>query len=625
MISVLYVDDEEPLLEITKIYLEDTGNFNVETLASAPAALERLTDTFYDCIVSDYQMPDMNGIEFLQKLRSQGNETPFIIFTGKGREEVVIEAINSGADFYLQKGGDPKAQFMELAHKIRRAVQVRTVQKQMLEIVQGSPIPMFVIGRDHRVIFWNRALEEYSGIATSGIVGTMDHWKAFYDRQRPCLADLIVDENVDGIARWYSGKEVKSSFVTGAYEATDFFPKIKDGTWLFFTAAPLKDDSGELIGAVETLQDITSLRTKENELRAAYGQMQEALVKTRASETALVEQNIRLEESEQRYHNVVETQTEFICRFLPDGTHIFVNEAYCRYFGLKREEIVGKQFRADIHPEDKEKFRDHFASLTLDHPMAIITHRVIMPDGEVRWHRWSDQAIFDEHGSLIEYQSVGLDITEQKLAESALLESERQQAEIIDFLPDATLVIDRQGKVIAWNRAIEEMTGVPAGDMLGKDDYEYALPFYGSRRPILIDLIFESDETIAKEYYGIIHRKGSLLIAETSLPRPRGKQAVLWGKASPLYDEQGTIIGAIESIRDVTERRDMEDAIRQREQQLDVIMKNLPVSMFRTTPGPEGSIVMANPLLARMFGYDSPEEFMAGSVARLYADPKKRE
>ncbi|MEI7649620.1 MAG: response regulator, partial [Methanomicrobiales archaeon] len=121
-IRVLYVDDEPTLLEIGKIYLERDGTFYVDTLTSAGEALTRLNTERYDAIVSDYQMPEMDGITFLKRLKGSGNTTPFIIFTGRGREEVVIEALNSGADFYLQKGGEPKSQFAELSNKIRYAV-----------------------------------------------------------------------------------------------------------------------------------------------------------------------------------------------------------------------------------------------------------------------------------------------------------------------------------------------------------------------------------------------------------------------------------------------------------------------------------------------------------------------
>ncbi|MEI8173439.1 MAG: diguanylate cyclase [Deltaproteobacteria bacterium] len=127
----------------------------------------------------------------------------------------------------------------------------------------------------------------------------------------------------------------------------------------------------------------------------------------------------------------------------------------------------------------------------------------------------------------------------------------------IDFLPDATFAINRNGKVIAWNRAIEKMTGVKAEDMLGKGDYEYALPFYRTRRPILIDLVFNSDEEIGKEYH-FVRKVGNVLLAEADTP-VRGEMLALWGKAGPLYDNKNHMVGAIESIRDVTERKQLEE------------------------------------------------------------------
>ena len=344
MFSILYVDDEPMLLELAKLFLEKSGDFFVDTVTSATEALDILAKTSYDCIISDYQMPEMDGIVFLKTFRSKGNVGPFIIFTGKGREEVVIEALNNGADFYLQKGGDPKSQFVELAHKVRQAIQIRIAQKTMQDLVQGAPIPEFVIDSNHHVVFWNKALEEYSGIAASDVVGTTNHWKAFYPSQRPCLADLLVDENIDGIARWYAGKQPQLPVMKNNFVATDYFPGMKGGTWLYFTAAPLRDPSGKITGAIETLQDITSNRKKEEELEAAYEQMNAAFQQTKASESLLSLQNKMLEESEQRYRNIVEDQTEFISRFLPDGTHVFVNEAYCRCFNKTRNELIGKKF-----------------------------------------------------------------------------------------------------------------------------------------------------------------------------------------------------------------------------------------------------------------------------------------
>jgi len=125
MIQVLYLDDEEDLLDIGKTFLEFSGDLEVDISLTVKDAMARLEKNKYDAIISDYQMPFMSGIEFLKKLRSQGNWIPFILFTGKGREEVVIDALNEGADFYLQKGGKPEAQFKELEHKIKKAVSKR--------------------------------------------------------------------------------------------------------------------------------------------------------------------------------------------------------------------------------------------------------------------------------------------------------------------------------------------------------------------------------------------------------------------------------------------------------------------------------------------------------------------
>ena len=136
----------------------------------------------------------------------------------------------------------------------------------------------------------------------------------------------------------------------------------------------------------------------------------------------------KLKESEERFRNVVEDQTEFICRFLPDSTHIFVNDAYCRYFDRDQKNLIGHMFRPKLHPEDQEIVAQHIASLTPQHPVKNIDQRIILPDGSIRWQRWSDRALFDKKGRVIEYQSVGRDITEQKEAEEALRKVSRKLA-----------------------------------------------------------------------------------------------------------------------------------------------------------------------------------------------------
>ncbi len=175
----------------------------------------------------------------------------------------------------------------------------------------------------------------------------------------------------------------------------------------------------------------------------------------------------QLRESEDRYRNVVEDQTEFICRFLPDGTTVFVNEAYCQYFGLERDQILGKRFKPVIHPDDREMVAQAFASLTQENPTIMINQRIILPDGSVRWQRWSDRAIFDSAGTIIEWQSVGRDITEQKEAERALQESELFNRTLIEHLPDYVILYDPDGRIQYCNPSITDALGYSPDEMIG--------------------------------------------------------------------------------------------------------------------------------------------------------------
>jgi PAS domain-containing protein len=144
-------------------------------------------------------------------------------------------------------------------------------EAQLNSIIHGLPVLQFVISTDHRVISWNRVLEQYSGVKEQEVVGTSGHWKAFYPEERPCLADLLVDGAIEKLPEWYEGKIRKSKLVEGAYEAVDFFPEmLNGGTYLFFTATPVRDQRGNLIGAVETLVDISDLKRAEAEVKASH-------------------------------------------------------------------------------------------------------------------------------------------------------------------------------------------------------------------------------------------------------------------------------------------------------------------------------------------------------------------
>lgn len=200
-------------------------------------------------------------------------------------------------------------------------------------------------------------------------------------------------------------------------------------------------------------------------------------------------------------------------------------------------------------------------------------------------------------------RDITVHMAERRKAEGELRDSERRLSNIIDFLPDATFAVDRQGKVIAWNRAIEKMTGIQTKDMIGKGDYEYAIPFYGTRRPILIDLVFEPHKDVEK-LYRFVKREGDMVTSEAFVDFPGGGSLVLWGCAAPLYDREGEVIGAIESIRDVTERKRSEEALRKNEMLLRTILTSAPlgIAFMRNR-----TIEWANAPMADLTGYPLKE------------------
>jgi PAS domain S-box-containing protein len=268
MISVLLIEDDCNLLDITRDYLAKKGTISVHTATSAGEAIELIKTRNYDVIVSDYQMPDMDGIELLKYLRASGSDIPFIIFTGRSREQVVIEALNNGADFYLQKGDEPKTQFIELENMITQATarkraetSLRESIRRLSDIISFLPDATLAVDRGGNLIAWNRAMEELTGVPARQMLGRNepDYSLAFYGTRRPLLIDLIFTTNEEVINYGYTGVKRKGKALIA--ECTATLPSGKKTLWGI--ATPLYDENGEVAGAIESIRDISSVRNAE--------------------------------------------------------------------------------------------------------------------------------------------------------------------------------------------------------------------------------------------------------------------------------------------------------------------------------------------------------------------------
>ncbi|MBI2308606.1 MAG: PAS domain S-box protein [Rhodocyclales bacterium] len=213
---------------------------------------------------------------------------------------------------YIQAGMDPAAAFDKaggdggdpatngllkaLGLERERTDEVRRDMQQRLgQIIEGDPVPTFVIDAEHRVTHWNRACELVTGVKAADIVGTRNQWRAFYAKERPVMADLIVNGALEELFEaHYKGRYRRSKLADDIYEAEDFFPQFGDsGYWLFFTAAPVRDLSGNIVGAIETLQDVTDRHKAEEALRRHQEDL-ERVIATRTAE--LAEANRRMAE-----------------------------------------------------------------------------------------------------------------------------------------------------------------------------------------------------------------------------------------------------------------------------------------------------------------------------------------
>lgn len=247
------------------------------------------------------------------------------------------------------------------------------------------------------------------------------------------------------------------------------------------------------------------------------------------------------------------------------------------------------------------------------------------PGGAYLWAKASP--LYDLNGEIAGSIETIRDITERKRAEDEIAKSRRNLANILNFLPDATLVIDSKGKVITWNSAMEMLTSIPADEMLGKGNYEYALPFYKKRRPILADLIFMPEDEIKKKYNTVERIGADTLVVDVFVPDFKPGGAYLWAKASPLYDSQGEIAGAIETIRDITERCEMEQRLARSNAELQIAAEIQKSFLPEAIPQIPKIDIAARNVMAKEVGGDFfdviPYEVMAlneGNHGLLVAD-----
>lgn len=406
---------------------------------------------------------------------------------------------------------------LEQAESERRHAdeEIRLSETKFRALAESTSTAIFLI-QDTKYIYINPAFERMVGYTMDDLAG-MNFW----DFIHPDCLELV---KTRGISRM-QGEEVPPWY------EIKFISKGGGIKWADFSAAVIQLDNKPTI--VGSTIDITDRKEAE--------------------EALLI--------SNERFRTFVENANDIVYSLSPEGIFTYVSPSWTEALGHDVSEVEGRPFEIFVNPEDLPQCYEILErTVRTGEKQAGAEYRVRHKDGTWRWHTTNTSVIRNAEGNPVIYMGIARDITDRKQAEEISREKERRLADIIEFLPDATLVIDRDGRVIAWNRAIEIMTGIRKADMIGKGNYEYSLPFYGERRPVLIDLALNQDREMEKRYTAI-HRVGDILFGESFTPCLPGGVVHLSATASVLRDSAGEIVAAIECIRDNTERKRLEERL----------------------------------------------------------------
>ncbi|KYC53235.1 MAG: Bacterioopsin transcriptional activator [Candidatus Methanofastidiosum methylothiophilum] len=312
-----------------------------------------------------------------------------------------------------------------------------------------------------------------------------------------------------------------------------------------------------------------------------------------------------LKESEENYRTIVEGQTEFIARILPDGTHIFANDALCKYLGLKKEEIIGKKITdikngPDTPEEDMKKLLEHFASFNEENPIKSIENRFIFQNGEVRWAEWKDKAVFDENGNIIEFQSIGRDVTDKKMMneEINLLYNAIEQA------PTIVVITDKQGNIEYVNPKFIEITGYDLPEALGKSLRMLKTGFLPKEHFEALWKSISSGKIWKGEFYN--RKKDGTTYWESA-------------SISPVKNSIGEITHFIKVSEDITYKKLAEKDIQEKEETLRGILSATPIGINLMQ---ERSIVWCNYYMKEITGY-SEQELVGRNTKLLYVNEEE--
>jgi PAS domain S-box-containing protein len=388
------------------------------------------------------------------------------------------------------------------------------IQAFLAAIVASSQDAIIGKDLDGTIISWNRGAEHMYGYTAEEMLGKS-------------ITRLIPSENFHECDRILS--TIKKGEETENFETRRIR---KDGTVVevSVSVSPVRDGNGQIIAGSTITRDITDKKRFEQDLR-----IKEAAIASSTTGIAIA----RL-----------------------DGGISYANDSFLRMYGVSPDEIIGTPIErmASVAVDGMQWMQEIIPAILRDGLWEGDCRQTSR--GRVMDLHLTANLVDDGAGDPLCIITTVTDLTHIRKIEKERDLNKQKLQEVIDFLPDPTFVIDHDRKVIGWNKAMEELTGVGCSDMLGRGDYIYAVPFYGDSRPVLVNLIDKTEEEV-KKFYPEARKVKDTIYTQVYVPQiHKGRGAYIWAKASPLYDQEGRPIGAIETLRDISDWKQAEESLK---------------------------------------------------------------
>ncbi len=503
MIRVLYVDDEPAILDTCKKILERDGPFTVTTAISGKEALDRIHAEPIDAVVSDYLMEDITGLDLLRIIRSEFADIPFIIFTGKGREDIVIEAFEHGVDFYVQKGGDARSQYAELVHKIEIAVENRQVKKKL----------------DRSERRFQNFIENFEGIAfqidpDAGrfilLEGTVEETTG-YPRQEFLTGYVTLESIIHPDDRAQFSAAMQNLRATPGFHTDSIFRITrKDGRmrWLHGMLRNIRRTPQENSVCIQgTFSDITFLKSAQEELAR----------------------------TEEKWRSIITRAPVIISVVDRKGRLLFINKTHPP---KKPADLVGTSAGKYLAPD-----REELLFNALDRVFAAgetVRFESAVPHGETitEWltHQISPVTWNGPHEAALVVSTV---ITERKWLEQSLRDSEEQYRAIVTALDDGILTINRNGHITFGSPRVYDILKIPCDQPLTAFSVlDFIDPAFTTIATVRMKEILEGELDAEPFQYPLVKHSGECFLGELV--------------TTPLRDSSGTITSLLILIRDIS-------------------------------------------------------------------------